>query len=132
MPYAAISYRVLPGYEDELASVFDGFRRVDTPEFSDETGRRVGRLLGTAVFLKDDVLVRVIHYEGDFSAIARHMANQSGVHVVEEKIEPYLRDRRDTSTEAGFVRFFRDATMRCILQIPEEAHPGEPDRSGEG
>lgn len=125
MPYAAITYRVKPGYEDKIAEIFAGFQRVDTPVFTGEDGTEAGRLLGTAVFIKDDVLVRVIHYEGDFSGIARHMAGQRGVHLIEEQLAPYLQQQRDTSDEAGFGRYFRDAVMRCISQLSVETHPAQ-------
>ncbi|MFC5723490.1 SchA/CurD-like domain-containing protein [Streptomyces gamaensis] len=127
MPYAAITYRVRPGHEDEIAGIFAGFRRVDTPEFRGEDGGIAGRLLGTAVFLKDDVLVRVIHYEGDYSAIARHMAAQKGVHVLEEKLAPFLAEPRETATPEGFAAYFRNATMRRIAELTVDTHPeGEP------
>lgn len=122
MPYSAITYNVKPGHEDEIAEIFAGFRRVDTPNLSDEQGNQVGRLLGTAVFIKDDIMVRVIHYEGDFSAIARHMAGQKGVHLLEEKLAPYLAVARDSANPEGFGAYFRDATMRCISQLSVENH----------
>lgn len=123
MPYAAITYRVKPGHDDEIADIFASFQRVNTPEFRDDTGEQAGRLLGTAVFIKDDVMVRVIHYEGDFLAIARHMAAQRGVHLIEEKLAPYLAEQRDTSTPAAFGEYFRNSTMRCISQLAVDSHP---------
>jgi hypothetical protein len=123
MPYAAITYRVEPGHEDEIAEIFAGFQRVDTPVLSDSGGGQAGRLLGTAVFVKDDVMVRVIHYEGEFAAIAKHMAAQRGVHLIEEKLAPLLVRQRDTSTPEGFAEYFRDATMRCVSQLSVQTHP---------
>ncbi|HEX6871157.1 MAG TPA: SchA/CurD-like domain-containing protein [Micromonosporaceae bacterium] len=123
MPYAAITYRVRPGCEDEIAKIFADFQRVDTPRMSDEDGVPAGRLLGTAVFVKDDVLVRVIHYEGEFSAVARHMAGQRGVHLLEEKLAPYLATPRQTDTPEAFGKYFRDATMRCVSQLSIDTHP---------
>ncbi|GAA3041690.1 SchA/CurD-like domain-containing protein [Streptosporangium longisporum] len=125
MPYAAITYRVKPGHEDEIAEIFAGFQRVDTPVFTGDDGAAAGRLLGTAVFVKDDVLVRVIHYEGEFAAIARHMAGQRGVHLIEERLAPYLQEQRDTGDEAGFSRYFRDAMMRCVSHLSVQTHPAE-------
>lgn len=116
MPYAAITYRVKPGHEDAIADIFANFQRVDTPEFP-EDGAQAGRLLGTAVFVKDDLMVRVIHYEGDIGALARHMAGQRGVHLVEQQLAPYLAQQRDTSTPQGFAEYFRNATMRCVSQL---------------
>jgi hypothetical protein len=123
MPFAAITYRVKPGHEDEIAEIFAGFQRVDTPDFKDGDGSAAGRLLGTAVFIKDDVMVRVIHYEGEFAAIARHMASQKGVHVIEDRLAPYLAEQRDTSTQEGFGAYFRNATMRRISQLSVDTHP---------
>ncbi|WP_410663321.1 SchA/CurD-like domain-containing protein [Amycolatopsis sp. lyj-84] len=120
--YAAITYRVKPGHEAEIAEIFAAFQRVDDSRFRDDEDRPAGRLLGTAVFIKDDVMVRVIHYEGDFSAIAKHMAGQRGVHLIEEKLAPYLETSRDTSTGAAFGAYFRDATMQVISQFSVETH----------
>lgn len=128
MPFAAISYRVQPGREDELEELFSGFERVDTPVITDADGAEVGRLLGTAVFVKDDVLIRVIHYEGDFARIGRHMGRQRGVHRFEEQLAPFLASARavDTQTRDGFEQHFRSAVMRCVSELNVDSHPGSP------
>ncbi|MFI1395470.1 SchA/CurD-like domain-containing protein [Streptomyces sp. NPDC020681] len=123
MPYAAITYRVKPGHEDEIAEIFSQFTRVDTPDYKGDDGAAAGRLLGTGVFIKDDVMVRVIHYEGDFAAVGRHMATQKGVHILEEKLQKYLAEERDTSSPAAFAQYFRNATMRSIAQLTVDSHP---------
>ncbi|KUO20108.1 SchA/CurD-like domain-containing protein [Streptomyces dysideae] len=125
MPYAAITYRVKPGHEDEIAQIFADFQRVDTPDFAGEGGASAGRLLGTAVFVKDDVVVRVIHYEGDFAAIGRHMAAQQGVHSAEARLAPFLAEPRDTSSPQAFAAYFRNATMRRVAQLTVDTHPAE-------
>ncbi|MGC5020999.1 SchA/CurD-like domain-containing protein [Micromonospora sp. DT47] len=127
MPYAAITYSVKPGHEDEIAEIFEKFRRVDSPVLTDEAGESVGELLGTAVFIKDDLMVRVIHYSGDFAAIGRHMAAQKGVHLLEQKLAPYLAEQRDTGNVDGFQHYFRNATMRCVSQLSRDTYaPAEP------
>jgi SchA/CurD like domain len=128
MPYAAITYSVKPGHEDEIAEIFAHFRRVDSPILRNEDGGKVGELLGTAVFIKDDLMVRVIHYDGDFAAIAGHMARQQGVHLLEKKLAPYLSEPRDSGTLEGFSRYFRNATMRCISQLSLDTHAGDAGR----
>jgi hypothetical protein len=110
MPYAAITYRVKPGHEDEIAAIFDGFQRVDTPTLP---GEQAG----------DDILVRVIHYDGDFAAVGRHMAAQKGVHLLEQQLAPYLAEQRDTRSTEDFGAYFRDATMRSIAQLTVDTHP---------
>jgi hypothetical protein len=125
MPYAAITYSVKPGHEDEIAEIFAHFRRVDSPDLTDDKGDNVGQLLGTAVFIKDDLMVRVIHYSGDFAAIGRHMAAQKGVHILEQKLAPFLAEQRDSGTHEGFNTYFRNATMRCISQLSIETYAGD-------
>ncbi|MBT2447902.1 SchA/CurD [Streptomyces sp. ISL-43] len=123
MPYAAITYKVKPGFEDEIAEIFAAFERVDTPEFARENGDAAGRLLGTGVFVKDDAIVRVIHYEGDFAAVGKHMAAQKGVHILEDKLAPYLAVQRDTTTPEGFAEYFKNAIMRSVQQLSVDTHP---------
>ncbi|UFQ18599.1 MULTISPECIES: SchA/CurD-like domain-containing protein [Streptomyces] len=125
MPYAAISYRIKPERVEEVAELFAGFQRVNTPVFTDDDGKEVGRLLGTAVFVQDDVLVRVIHYEGDFAQIGRHMGAQKGVHILEEKLAPHLAEARETDTRTvdGFTSHFRSSVMRCVSQLSIDTHP---------
>jgi SchA/CurD like domain len=125
MPYAAVTYRVKLGHEEEIAEIFAGFQRMANPTFGGGNGDAVGRLLGTAVFIKDDVVVRVIHYEGDFRALGQHVGAQRGTHLIEEKLAPYLASRRTTSTEEGFGAYFADATMRCISHLPPDPSPAD-------
>jgi len=123
MPYSAITYRVKPDHQDEIAALFADFRRVDTPVLRNADGVESGRLLGTAVFIKDDVMVRVIHYEGDLADVARHIADQPAVKELERRLAPYLAEERRTATPAQFAEYFRNATMRCIAQLSVDTHP---------
>lgn len=123
MSYAAIMYRVKPGHDDEIAEIFAGFQRMNTPVFTDESGNEVGKLLGTAVFVKEDVVVRVIHYEGDFAAIGRHVGMQRGVHLIEDKLQPFLAQPRDTKALSDFRSYFAEATMRSVSELTVDTHP---------
>lgn len=117
MPFAAITYDIKPGYEKELAEIFGSFRRVRSSEVRDDDGAVTATILATAVFLRDDVLVRVIEYTGDLDAVARRMAMQPGVREVERKLKPYLTKPRDTDTEEGFVATFRRSLLTTVAQI---------------
>lgn len=117
MPFAAVTYDIKPGFEDELAEIFGNFRRVKSDRVRTETGEQAGRILSTAVFIRDATLVRVIEYEGDLDAVARHMAAQPGVREVEGKLKPYLSRPRDTDTTEGFVATFRRSLLRTVAQI---------------
>ncbi|MGX1852382.1 SchA/CurD [Streptomyces sp. NBC_01456] len=117
MPFAALTYDIRPGCEDEVAEVFAGFRRVGSPSVPGAGASPAARLLATAVFVRGATLVRVIEYEGDLEAVARHMAGQPGVQEVERRLKPYLNTPRDTDTVEGFVRTFRQSLLRCVSQI---------------
>ena len=124
MPYAAITYKVKPGHEDEIEQLFANFRRVSTPIIKNDEGEVTGELLGSAVFIKDDLMVRVIHYEGSLADVGRHMARQSGVHNIETGLKPFLAEERDTATPEKFQNHFRRSIMRSIAQLTPENYPG--------
>lgn len=117
MPFAAITYDIKGGYEDEVAEVFRGFRRPASPEVPGADGAPAARILATAVFIRDSLLVRMVEYEGDIDAVARFMASQPGVQEVERKLRPYLRTPRNTDTVEGFVQTFKSSMLRCVTQL---------------
>ncbi|MDH2390800.1 SchA/CurD-like domain-containing protein [Streptomyces sp. HNM0663] len=117
MPFAAITYDIKAGYEKEITEIFTGFRRVGSPVVQGENGEETARILATAVFIRDETMVRVIEYEGDLDAIARHMATQPGVREVEEKLAPYLSRPRATDTVEGFVATFKRSLLTCMAQM---------------
>ncbi|WP_433336492.1 SchA/CurD-like domain-containing protein [Spirillospora sp. CA-294931] len=117
MPFAAITYDIKPGCEDQIADVFSDFKRVRNPAVRDASGAEVGRVLGTALFIQDDTMVRFIEYQGELEDVARFMAAQPGVREIERKLKPYLASPRDTDTVEGFVATFQKSTMRCISQL---------------
>ncbi|MDH2427186.1 SchA/CurD-like domain-containing protein [Sphaerisporangium sp. TRM90804] len=122
MAYAAITYRVRPGHEKEINEIFSGFTRPESPVLTDEDGKPSGLLLGTGLFLKDDVVVRVIHYEGSLEDVARHMSVQEGVREAERRLLPYLAAPRDTSTPQGFLEHFGTASMETVQQFSLPPH----------
>lgn len=117
MPFVAVTYDIRGGDEDKVAEVFSNFQRPKSAVVPGTDGRDAGRILATAVFIRDSLLVRFIEYEGDLDAVARHMAVQPGVQEVERKLKPYLRSPRDTSTVEGFVRTFKSSMLRSITQL---------------
>ncbi|OXM62259.1 MULTISPECIES: SchA/CurD-like domain-containing protein [Amycolatopsis] len=117
MPFAAITYDIKGGCEDEVAAVFEDFRRPQGNVVPGDGGEQAGRILATAVFIRDDLLVRFIEYEGDLDAVIRFMAAQPGVREVERKLVPYLNEPRDTATVEGFLRTFQKSRLRCVTQL---------------
>jgi hypothetical protein len=114
--FAAVTWRVKPGNDEKLAEVMAGYSRPDSFAIKSEQGVEVGKVLATAVFLKDDTIVRVIEYEGDLADVMRHMRGQRGVREVEEAVAPFLEQPRDLSTPEGFRDFFRTNSMRVLVQ----------------
>ncbi|MFJ8107277.1 SchA/CurD-like domain-containing protein [Streptomyces sp. NPDC096132] len=126
MPLDAITYRVRPGHEEELTEVFSphNFTRVDSPVIKDSEGEAAGMLLGTGLFVQDDVLVRVIHHDGVGAAeVARHMSVQKGVREAERAISPYLTEPRDTETPEGFRNHFHRSLMTVLEQHSPDERP---------
>ncbi|GII80959.1 hypothetical protein Sru01_59410 [Sphaerisporangium rufum] len=126
MPFAAITYRVKPGHEEQIAEIFSpaNFKRAQAPAPGEGQGAPAARILGTGLFIQDDIMVRAIQYEGELDAVARHMATQRGVREAEERIAPYLAEERDTSTVEGFLSYFRRSTMLCVQQRTIADVPG--------
>jgi heme-degrading monooxygenase HmoA len=116
MPFTAITYKVKTGHEEEIAEIFSerNFTRADSPELHGNNGEEVGRLLGTGLFIQDDTMVRVIHYEGDMRAVGRKMGTQKGVQEAEGRLASYLAEPRDTSTPEAFAAHFRSSLMTCV------------------
>jgi hypothetical protein len=137
MPFVAITYDIKPGCEEQLAEIFGTFRRVGSSAVPPGAARPASgpdgpaapatKILATALFIRDDTMVRFIEYEGDLDAVIRHMAAQPGVQEIERQLKPYLSKPRDTGTVEGFVATFKRSMLRCISQLavprtpPEEA-----------
>lgn len=117
MPIAAITYDIRAGFEDEIAAIFADYRRPASPSVRNDDGVEVARIIGTAVFIKDDTMVRFIEFEGEIADVARFMAAQPGVREFERKIVPYLARPRDTATTEGFIRTFTASVMRCVSHL---------------
>lgn len=121
MPFAAITYDIRPGFEDEIAAIFRSFARPASPVARDDEGREKARIVATAVFIRDALMVRVIQYDGALDEVLAYVAGQPGVQEVERQLKPYLASPRDTGTAQGFAETFRKSTLRCISQLPPSA-----------
>lgn len=113
--FAAVTWKVKPGYDEELAKLFQDYPRPDSFVITDEQGNQTGALLATAVFLKDHRIVRVIEYEGELTGVMRHMAGQRAVRDLEDQLAQYLEVPRDTSSPTAFRDFFLAHSMRCLV-----------------
>ena len=110
----ALMWDIKPGSEETVAQLFERYGRPDF-EVTDDDGNPVGRLLSTQVFLKDRTIVRVIEVEGDFAAVARHMARQPAIRELERQLDEHLAVPRDMSTPEGARAFFQSSMMRPLV-----------------
>ncbi len=113
--YSAVTWTVKPGFEEEIARLFAEYPRPDSYEITDAGGAVVGKLLSTAVFFKDNRIVRVIEYDGELPQVMRHMAGQRAVRELEERLATYVEVPRDTSSPDAFRQFFIQNSMRCLV-----------------
>jgi hypothetical protein len=107
-------WTVKPGTEEKVAELFANYV---SPEHTvrGEDGEVKGKLLSTAVFMKDNVIVRVMEVEGDMAAVAAHLGAQPGIQALERQLDDYLEVPRDMSTPEGAAKFFRESAMRCLV-----------------
>ncbi len=113
--FAAVTWKVKPGFDEDLARLFESYPRPDSFVITDDQGNQTGALLATAVFLKDQRIVRVIEYEGELAGVMRHMAGQRAVRELEEQLAEYLEVPRDTTSPTAFRDFFLAHSMRCLV-----------------
>ncbi|WP_211265298.1 SchA/CurD-like domain-containing protein [Actinacidiphila oryziradicis] len=112
----AVTFRVRPGTEEDVANLLATYDPPN-PEIDDET-----RLLSTSVFMKDQQIVRMIEFEGDFVKIMAHLSQDPNIQYVEHELDKYLieEDRRDMSNPQGAKEFFMRAMMRTVTtRVPE-------------
>lgn len=109
----ALMWQVKPGSEQEVESIFQNAGR---PEhvILDEDGNEKGKLLGTYVLMKENTVVRVIEFEGEFTDVAVHMREQQEVVDLERQLDEHLLEPRDMSTPEGARDFFMKTAMRCV------------------
>ena len=112
--WLALLYKMKPGFEEEVTSLFQGSGRPDH-EVRDEEGNVVGRLLTTMVFVGKDAAVRVIEVEGDVRVVAGHISRQDEVKAFEQGVEQFLSEPRDLSNPEGAREFFQRSGMRNVL-----------------
>ncbi|MCH5670842.1 TcmI family type II polyketide cyclase [Streptomyces gilvus] len=112
----AVTFRVRPGTEEDVADLLASYDPPN-PEIDAET-----RLLSTSVFMKDQQIVRMIEFEGDFRKVMAHLSQDPSIQYVERELDKYLvdEDRRDMSNPQGAKEFFTRALMRTVTtRVPE-------------
>ena len=112
--YFAITWKVKPGSEDAIRQMFANYGRPDH-EVKDLDGNVVGKLISTQVFMKGNMLVRALEFEGNFMDVAPHLGRQPAIRALEDEMDQYLETPRDMSTPEGARKYFMEAAMETLI-----------------
>lgn len=106
----AIMFRVRPGTEDKVRDLLANYA---PPRLTTSDGTK---LLSTSVFMKDNIVVRVVEIDGEISGLVRHIASDPNTQAIERELDQYLveEDRRDASTPEKARAFFARALMEHV------------------
>jgi hypothetical protein len=104
----ALAFTVKPGTEQQVADILSSYGRPEA-EIDEDT-----RLLGTTVFMRGNLVVRVLDIEGQLPTVMQHLAAQPEIQEAERQLTPYLEQERDMSTPEGARAFFINAMMTRV------------------
>ena len=112
--FSALIRKIRPGSADEVEQLLKSSGRPD-PIIRGEDGTEKGRLLSTMVFMTEDVVVRVIEYEGETRDVAQHIAKQRPIVDLEDRLEHHVDKSADFDAPGGAEQYFRETMMRTVL-----------------
>jgi len=114
--YWALMWDIKPGSQDAVRQAFTEYGRPDHT-IRDEDGNDVGTLISTQVFMKDNTVLRVVETTDGvpLPALGRHMGRQPAIRELEDKLDEYVAEPRDMSTDDGAREFFMKSTMELLV-----------------
>lgn len=114
--YWALMWDIKPGSQDAVREAFKSYGRPDHT-IRDEDGNEVGTLVSTQVFMKDNTVIRVVETTDGvpLPALGRHMGRQPAIRELEDKLDEYVAEPRDMSTDDGARAFFMKSTMELLV-----------------
>ncbi len=104
----ALYFTVKPGHEEAVAKILQDYDR--PAPYIDETSR----LLSTTIFMRGNIVVRILDIEGDLITVARHLSQEPAIQAVEEALTPHLEEERDMSSQESASAFFAKAMMTRV------------------
>lgn len=104
----AITFRVKPESVDTVRELLANY---EPPEWVTPDGTQ---LLGTSIFMKDDVVVRVMDIDGNLPSVMAHLAKQPSIQALERELDKHLAQPRDISSPEGAKAFFGRAMMQHV------------------
>jgi SchA/CurD like domain len=120
----ALAFRIKRGSESAVAQLLADYRAPDL-QIDAET-----RLVGTAVFIRSDLVIRVVEVEGDLAKVGPHLARDPVIQQVERALVPYLLEPYDSTDAAQRGQFFAQRLMTRIVhrEAPDVATAVESSR----
>lgn len=111
----ALYWTVKPGTEDQVRELFKNYGRPD-PVVKDAEGNETGGLLvSSQVFMKGNIIIRVMEVEGSLPEAAAHLGRQPAIQELETQLDEYLEEPRDMSNPEGAREFFMRTIMETLL-----------------
>jgi hypothetical protein len=111
----ALAFRIKPGTGTEVTRLLSNY---SAPRLEADDGTR---LLGTAVFTKDDLVVRIMEIAGDLITVAIHLSQDPVIQEVERGLLPHLTVTYDPSDPKQRAEFMATRATKLLL------HRGSPD-----
>src|SRR5687768_9481506 len=126
--YFGLLWTLKPGSREAVESLV---RSTEYPEYvaRDKGGKVTGALLRTVVFMKDEFLVRLNEFEGNFRELGQHMSRQKSIQNFQTEMGKHIDSAIDISTPEGFQNFLRQTSLRFIV-TKEHAPAKEGSRFG--
>jgi hypothetical protein len=118
---AAFRHQIKPGKAEEIAEVFQQLPKAEDPALRDRTGDVTGAILGVALFLHGDSIVRAVRYQGSFEDLGRFMADWPQRPILEQKLAPYL-DEEPARDRDEFLANFQANALRRISSLTTHDH----------
>jgi hypothetical protein len=117
----ALTFRIRPASHDAVAGLLAGYR---PPQLAAAAGTR---LLGTAVFLAGDTVVRAIEVAGDLGAVVAHLAQDPAIQQVENALVPHLATPYDPGDPAARRAYLG---QRLMERVTHRENPDAQPRRG--
>lgn len=114
----AICFTVRPGTEEQAAKILQNYGRP-----SAQAGANT-QMFSTSVFMKDNMIIRVIDIDGDLKDLINHLPTQEAIRKAEEELQPLLEHPRNLDDPADAQRFFQ----RSLMQRITHREAGKPVR----
>ncbi|WP_163572017.1 SchA/CurD-like domain-containing protein [Fodinicola feengrottensis] len=105
---AVISWRFRPGCAREVRELLLQYPRPESAQIRDEAGTVVGSMVRTAVFVRDNQVVRIMEFTGPLHALLKQKSTENrdfSVDIALQEIPGYLEHPVDLTTPDGFRQF---------------------------